>query len=68
MDTETRKQLDIMHEAIMLMNEAKNENHNLTIAEALEILKIYRLDILTSTFDTFLSSMDSSLCDIAYPN
>ncbi len=68
MNSETSKQLDIMDEAIALMNAARTETYNLTLAEALEILKIHRIDILTSTFDVFLSNISDALCDIAYPS
>lgn len=68
MNSETSKQLDIMDEAIALMNAARTETYNLTLAEALEILKIHRIDILINAFDTYLSNIGDSLSDIAYPS
>lgn len=52
MNSEIDKQLDIMDEAINLMNAARAETYELTFGEALEILKISRLDNIANMLDS----------------
>lgn len=40
------KQLDIVNGASVLMTAAKNAGHEITLADALEVMKIERLDML----------------------
>jgi hypothetical protein len=52
LNSEIDKQLDIMDEAINLMNAARAETYELTFGEALEILKISRLDNIANMLDS----------------
>lgn len=54
-------QLDIMDEAINLIDVASRETYQLTFAEALEIMKIQRLDEINKTLDFYASETGSTL-------
>lgn len=45
----TENQLDIMDEAIALMNSARTETYNLTFEQALEIVKVQKLENISNS-------------------
>lgn len=61
MDRNLIAQLSIINETVSLMDEATAENKKLTFAEALEIVKIQRLEQIAKSVDGVANELYSYL-------